>query len=137
MKKILVAIDGSEPSLRAGKYAIALAKGLGGDVALIHVVPPLFIPPEVPFSAGVILDESRKAGEALLERSAAELELAAAPKICVVGNPADQIAETAESQGFDLVVIGSKGRGAVSRMLVGSTTDRVVHLCQKPVLVVR
>ncbi len=37
----------------------------------------------------------------------------------------------------DLVVVGSKGRGAVSRMLVGSVTDRLVHISKKPVLVVR
>ena len=37
----------------------------------------------------------------------------------------------------DLLVVGSKGRGAVARMLVGSTTDRLVHISHKPVLVVR
>jgi nucleotide-binding universal stress UspA family protein len=47
------------------------------------------------------------------------------------------LAELAESGNFDLVVVGSKGRGAVSRMLVGSITDRLVHICKRPVLVVR
>ena len=39
--------------------------------------------------------------------------------------------------GFDLVVVGSKGRGAVSRVLIGSVTDRLVHICKRPILVVR
>jgi nucleotide-binding universal stress UspA family protein len=35
------------------------------------------------------------------------------------------------------VVVGSTGKGAVQRLLVGSTTDRLVHICRRPVLVVR
>ena len=46
-------------------------------------------------------------------------------------------AQLAEDEGFDLVVVGCRGRNAVARMFLGAVADRLVHVCKKPVLVVR
>lgn len=53
------------------------------------------------------------------------------------GPVAERLAEVAEQDGFDLVVVGSRGRNAVVRMFLGSVADRLVHICKKPVLVAR
>ena len=53
------------------------------------------------------------------------------------GPPAEALVEAAASTEADLLVVGSHGHGAVARVLLGSTTDRVVHLAGCPVLVVR
>ena len=55
----------------------------------------------------------------------------------VEGPPAERIAELAEADGYDLVVVGSRGRNAVARLFLGSVADRLVHICKKPVLVSR
>ena len=55
----------------------------------------------------------------------------------VLGPAAETISELADAEGYDLVVVGSTGKGAVKRMLLGSVADRLVHTCTKPVLVVR
>jgi nucleotide-binding universal stress UspA family protein len=55
----------------------------------------------------------------------------------LLGAPAETIADLAMDEGFDLVVVGNKGRGAVSRVLLGSVADRLTHICKRPVLVVR
>jgi nucleotide-binding universal stress UspA family protein len=52
------------------------------------------------------------------------------------GPPAETISEAAAAPDVDLVVAGSRGQGAVARALLGSVTDRLVHVCPKPILVV-
>lgn len=77
-----------------------------------------------------------KGGELVLEQAAREVGLPC-ERLNLTGPVAERIADLAETGQFDLVVIGSKGRNAVSRVLIGSVTDRVVHICRRPVLVVR
>lgn len=136
MKKILVAIDGSDASMHAARTAATLAKGLNAEVTLAHIVPPTFVPPEVPFGVQPWTDEAIKDGERLLEAAAKEVGLTC-ERQNLIGSPAERLADLADQGGFDLVVVGSKGRGAVSRVLIGSVTDRLVHICKRPILVVR
>ena len=73
----------------------------------------------------------------MLAQAAKELGRPAMSRVCLKGTAAEALSEFADTNAYDLVVVGSKGRGAVARMLVGSTTDRLVHISHKPVLVVR
>ena len=123
--------------MHAVRKALELGDKMGAEVTLAHVVPNVFIPAEVPFDAGRISEEALRAGEALLSQAAAEVARPGIARVCLRGSPGEALAELAESGHYDLVVVGSKGRGAVSRMLVGSITDRLVHICKRPVLVVR
>ncbi len=137
MKKLLAAVDGSEASMHAARKALELGDALGAEVTLAHVVPHVFIPAEVPFDAGGLAEDAQRAGEVLLTQAAKELGRPNIARVCLRGSPGEALAELSESGHFDLVVVGSKGRGAVSRVLVGSITDRLVHICRRPVLVVR
>jgi nucleotide-binding universal stress UspA family protein len=137
MKKILVAVDGSEAAIHAARTAMELAEKFHGEVTLAYVVPQVLLPADVPFAAGKFAEEAVKAGEILLEQTAKELGQPGLRRVCLTGSPAERLTDLAEAENFDLIVVGSKGRGAVSRMLVGSTTDRLVHISRKPVLVVR
>ena len=58
-------------------------------------------------------------------------------RIVSEGYPADKICEIAENKGYDLIVLGSKGRSAISRFLLGSISDRVVHHAPCSVCVVK
>lgn len=137
MKKILVAIDGSPAAAHAAQLALEIAGPAGAEVLLVHVVPPAFVPAEVPFGVTPWTEEAVKAGERLLEETVKSLGDPKVKTVNLVGSPAERIADLAEQEHADLVVVGSKGRGAVSRMLIGSVTDRIVHICKKAVLVVR
>jgi nucleotide-binding universal stress UspA family protein len=53
------------------------------------------------------------------------------------GSPAESIAGEAAAADVGMVVVGSRGHGAVARMFLGSVSDRIVHISPKPVLVVR
>jgi nucleotide-binding universal stress UspA family protein len=137
MKKILVAVDGSESARHAAEKALELADLSGGSVTLCNVVSTIFIPAEVPITSPQLTVEMIQSGERLLEELARALGRPGLARRVITGNPAEALVDLANAENFDLIVISSKGRGAVSRVLLGSTTDRVVHISNKPVLVVR
>lgn len=146
-KKILVAVDGSGPSLRATELAVSLARTSGGSVELLHAIDPALarlVPVErafAPAEAGSPTGEAvqarlRKDAEAQVARCRRVCEEAGVPVGCriEVGAPASAISEAASS--FDLVVMGSRGLGAVSGAMLGSLSHRVLGLTRQPVLVV-
>ncbi|MBL9037489.1 MAG: universal stress protein [Archangium sp.] len=136
MKKILAAVDGSTASLHAAEKALELAQGLRAELTLVHVASPIIMPTEVPLPPVIDLREAALAeGAAVLRATERALEGATVKTLNLFGPPAETIADAA--RGFDLVVVGNKGRGAVSRVLLGSVADRLVHICRCPVLVVR
>ncbi len=138
MKKILAAVDGSIASIHAAKKAAEIAKVMQGELTLIHVTPPSVLPGDVPFAPVVDLREAELArGAQVLKDVAGTLESAAVKTLNLLGAPAEVIADTAVDEGFELVVCGNKGRGAVSRVLLGSVADRLTHICKRPVMVVR
>jgi nucleotide-binding universal stress UspA family protein len=139
MKRILVAIDGSEPSLKAARMAADIAMRFGAKLSLVNVVAKLLLPPDVyGLTIAEVEKEHRAYAERLLEKAVAALEEPGVEvsTAVLVGSPAEAIAEEAAAVDADLVVVGSRGHGAVTRMFLGSTSDRLVHISARPVLVV-
>jgi len=140
MKTILAAVDGSDPSNRAVRMAANLAVHFGAELTLVNVVEPMLIPPGVSGPLLVQIDEDRhRQAQQLLSDTERKIE---EPGIIIHralmdGQAADGIAELATSQAFDLVVVGSRGRGAAKRVLLGSVSDRLAHICERPILIVR
>jgi nucleotide-binding universal stress UspA family protein len=139
MKTILVGVDGSSEADKAASQATALCKQTGARIlfAFAHP-PPRADEPLLPeFSES---DRARRQhGRTLLERAqrAAASEGVDAEVVSAEGPPAEVLAEIAAAAGVDLVVVGHRGRGAVTRVLLGSTADRLVQISPRPVLVVR
>jgi universal stress protein A len=144
--RILVPIDFSAHSKRTVAYAIKTASRHNSTIYLLHVfqIPDYVISPYArrrQNSAEVqsqVADAEQEARESL-EAFAAELSkkgIKVQPYLRV-GYPFDEIVLMAHHFKVDLIVIGSHGRGAVSRLLVGSTAERVVEHAPCAVLVVR
>jgi nucleotide-binding universal stress UspA family protein len=139
MKRILVAVDGSEPSLKAARMAADIALRFGAKLMLVHVVPKLLLPPDVyGLTIAEVEKEHRVYADRLLEKAVAAL---AEPGLDVstavlYGSPAEAIAEHGAANDAGMIVVGSRGNGAVARMFLGSTSDRLVHISTRPVLVV-
>jgi nucleotide-binding universal stress UspA family protein len=139
MKRILVAIDGSDPSLKAARMAADIALRFGARLTLVHVVPKLLLPPDVyGLTLAEVEKEHRSYAEKLLQKAVSFL---AEPGVdtsstILYGSPAESIAEEAATPDVGMVVVGSRGHGAVARMFLGSVSDRIVHISPKPVLVV-
>lgn len=139
MKRILVAVDGSEPSLKAARMATDIALRFGAKLTVVHVVPKLLLPPDVyGLTIAEVEKEHRAYAERLLEKAVSTLDepgLEISTSV-LYGSPAEAIAEEGAASDVGMVVIGSRGHGAVARMFLGSVSDRLVHISPKPVLVV-
>lgn len=137
---ILVGIDGSEPSLKAAREAARIAHGLHSRLELVSVCRPVLIAsPASPELVERILTEEKRACHEMLVRAHRQPELTGLEirERVVEGEPGEVLATLAEQPQVSMVVVGSRGRNAAARILLGSTSDRVVHLSPKPVLVVR
>ncbi len=140
MSTVLVAIDGSEPAARALTQAAELAAALHSRLDIVYVSLPVLLPPLT--YASVIEDLTRQEGVfAVTLLSQATRTLAGSGLVVrpahLTGSPVDTLLALAENDEVIAVVVGSRGRGAIARVLLGSVADRVVQLCKKPVLVVR
>jgi nucleotide-binding universal stress UspA family protein len=138
MKKILAAVDGSESSYHALHDAEELARELEAELTLVYVSPPFAMPMEFSATPGAYLGESdRIRGERVLNTARRQVHGLEVKTENLRGPPADTIAELASNENYDLVVVGNEGRGPMARMFLGSVADRLVHVCKRPVLVVR
>lgn len=139
IKRVLAAVDGSDPSLKAVRMAAEMARRFGAKLTLLHVVPRLLLPPDVyGLTIATVEKEHRAYAEGVLQAAEAAIEgpgLEVSTSV-LFGLPAECVAEEAANPDVGLVVVGSRGHGAVARMFLGSVSDRLVHICSKPVLVV-
>ncbi len=139
IRHILVAVDGSDGSKRAARFTRELASALQARITLLHVIE---LPTSVPLEAygltrtQVYEAQLETAGD-LLGALAAEMPVGQVEQVIESGSPAETVCAQAEERDVDLVVLGSRGMGAVGRWLLGSVSDRVVHLSKRPVTIVR
>jgi nucleotide-binding universal stress UspA family protein len=139
MKRILVAVDGSDASLKAARMAADVALRFGAKLTLCHVVPKLLLPPDVyGLTIAEVEKEHRAYADRLLETAVATLDEPGVDITTTVlyGSPAEAIAEAGAATDVGMIVVGSRGHGSVARVFLGSVSDRLVHISTKPVLVV-
>ena len=138
-ESILVPVDFSEGSAAALEMAMALSEVHSAKVTLLHVS-------ELAYVYGVeggLVAESSPGFLALrtrhLEAQRARLEAVAEGRALVTreGHAAEQILEQIKDGGHDLVVMGTHGRSGISRLVAGSTAERVVRESPVPVLTLR
>jgi nucleotide-binding universal stress UspA family protein len=139
MQNLIVGVDGSEVSLRAARAALTLAKAFGARLTLLHVVAPIVLPGDAPWASLALLEKAEfERGQQVVHEVhralGAEVDT---EELVKVGPTADTIVEVASSLNDSMIVVGSTGKGAVKRVLLGSVADRVVHLSAAPVLVTR
>ena len=142
IQKILCPVDFSEPSREAMQHAEQLAKALGAEMLLAHVVVPALYPVAfgaAPMGAVSLDQDAQEAVKANLQATAQEVSERGVPcqALVDVGTPSRRLVEMVQEHGVDLLVIGTHGATGLSHVLLGSTAERVVRLCPCPVLTVK
>jgi nucleotide-binding universal stress UspA family protein len=140
-QRILVAIDFSDISTRALRAAVLWAQRYRSELIVLHAEEP---PPVVPDLAvqryiGELTEATREAAARQLAECVllnVPLDLAAAHEL-IAGTPSDVIEQQAVARQVDLVVLGTHGRGGLSRLLLGSVAERTLRMAQRPTLIVR
>ena len=136
--KILVAVDHSEISDRALDAARDLALLSEGEVWVLHMRER-----EVAVKTGVSLsdesmDEARAAVAAAVDKlTAAGVKAHGDVGTTLFGYAARSIIDDAKEHDVDVIVMGSRGRGDLAGLILGSTAHKVIHLADRPVLIVR
>lgn len=133
MKRILVAYDGGEPARRALDTAISLAKRFDALISVVSVVP--YHPGRAPIDPWDDDDVHRhelEEARSILALQGIEPEL-----LEPVGDPARTIERIARDGGFDTVVVGSRGLGALSRFFQGSVSEHVATHAEATVVIAR
>lgn len=137
-KRILIAVDQSTPAAWALETGENLARTLGAQIALVHVVEAAAgFTPEMSFVHFELVEDHRRAGQALLAKAEEEMPGGIqCERILREGRAGDEIVNAAQDWGADLIVVGTHGHGRLARLLLGSTAEAVVRHAPCPVLTV-
>ena len=141
MHRILVATDGSPASDEAVRFGLELAEEYGAKVYLVHVVPELHVMPANGFGGlgGAVPRELTDAdSEAVVRAEALADEAGVGTKSAILrGDVVDEIVAFGDNLAVDLIVVGSRGHGALANALLGSVSRGVLGESRRPVAVVR
>ena len=146
--RILVAVDGSDISMKAADYAITLAKNNDNNEAEIFVINVIDIPPMFKMLPSDTRKQLIRIGrqqatqifdtiEQMAKRHDVKTNKINTEMVETSMSAADAIIRYAKEKGVDLIVVGTKGRSGMSKALLGSVASKVVTYSPCSVLVVR
>jgi len=137
-EKILVAVDRSAVSERALVAARELATLSHGEVWVLHLREREMMGKTGMLTSAESADEATDEVSAAVEQlTSAGIKAHAVVRDTVFGYAAKEIVSDAAGIGADVIVMGSRGRGDLAGLVLGSTAHKVIHLADRPVLVVR
>jgi nucleotide-binding universal stress UspA family protein len=137
-QRFLVPVDGSAYALAAAQYAVQLVRRLSGEIILLHCHKPFPVTLGEPYFQRAITKIAEKS-EGLLapyRELMSRSELAHEVRI-LEGPAAEKIVSVAKLESCEMIVMGSRGRGDLQGLLLGSVAHRVLHSAPCPVLVIR
>lgn len=141
-KKVLCPIDFSDSARAAMRAAAELTRHFDGELTLFHSyqLPGYTLPEGSVVASPKMLQELADQAEAHLTEWRADALAMGAPRVQTgkaIGDPAMEIVDVAQREGFDLVVMGTHGRTGLRHALLGSIAERVVRRASCPVLTIR
>ena len=146
IRRILVAVDGSEGSRSALRFLSISELARDAQVSLLHVLPK-YVRSGL-HGPGTRVPDRLPAEDRRKQRADADVLLADAaalfaearrpvPRLVAEGDAAREIVKTAHGRDADLVVLGARGLGTLGRLLLGSVSETVLHHADRPVVIVR
>ena len=141
-ERIVVPVDFSEHSDLALASAAELARRTGAALSVLHVVPEMSYPDPYFADAAALRSMAKAAQEEVPQALARNVDRVVGDDVSAdthmrVGSPAATVAEFAEEEGADMVVVASHGRTGVKRMFLGSVAEGIVRRAPCPVLTLK
>ncbi|MDD1687427.1 universal stress protein [Methanoregula sp.] len=137
-EKILIATDGSEKNRAAVDEALRIGRGYGSTVFAVYVMD---LSAFKSASADMVIRDTwavvQKEAETALDRVRALAEGVTLETVTLDGKPAAEIVKFAQEKGIDLIVIGTRGKQGLERLLLGSVAEQVIRTAPCKVLVVK
>ena len=140
VSSILVPVDGSPHSFKSFDYAVYLAECCHARIGLLYVVnlADCLSDLEQVSTGGYIPDELKAAGRVVLNEAKSRLDkVLQCDFFLEIGALAEVIEDFALNNDYELIVMGSRGFGALKEILVGSVSNHVLHHADCPVLLVK
>ena len=149
IQRILVAVDGSKPSMDASIQAIDIAKRYDAELIALHVVSPGIrynyledvITPRLPRALKDVMMIEMQKGERhvnKVKQNASEKNVKVKTDVVIgISSVVKEIIEYAEKNRVDMIVIGSRGLSGIKKMLLGSVASEVLKYAHCPVLVTK
>lgn len=137
-RKIMLAVDLTEESLKVAQRANQLVKAFDAELHIVHVIEPLSLAygGDVPMDLSTVQEQIQDQGASHLREFANSLNVPEARQHLIFGRPESEIQRTAEEAGADVIIVGSHGRHGLA-LLLGSTANGVLHGARCDVLAVR
>jgi nucleotide-binding universal stress UspA family protein len=134
---ILAGVDFSLESAHALRYAVATARRCGGRVVAVYAVDPLLSAAAAQaYSKYPIEQDARKELERFVRKTLGLADAGRVESAVVVGSARQALADEARRRHADVVVLGTHGRGGISKMFFGSTTEGLLRRYHGAVMVV-
>jgi nucleotide-binding universal stress UspA family protein len=146
IKRILTAIDGSKPSLKASTFAIDLANKFDAELIVLHVIDPRYKELEIAISprpgkfkeiATRVIENGEKIVETVRQKATEKNVNVKTDVISDFASVTQDILEYAKVNKVDIIVVGSRGITGFKKLLVGSVASGVVTYANCPVVVVK
>jgi nucleotide-binding universal stress UspA family protein len=139
-RTVLCGVDGSPDARMALRQAVRLSRQLEAELLVVHVVQAA-LPPSGFDAVGrptpiVGVNEQFAAGERFLAGLLEEEGLDDVERLVVFGVPAERLADLADERDAEVIVVGSRGRGAFKAAFLGSVSLSLIGVARRPVLVV-
>jgi nucleotide-binding universal stress UspA family protein len=146
IRRILIAIDGSDPSFNASTFAIDLAKRFEAELMVLHVIDPRYKELEIALSprpgrfkeiATRVMEDGKKIVETVRHKATEMNVNVKTDVISDISSVTKDILEYAKVNKVDIIVVGSRGMTGFKKLLVGSVASGVVTYAHCPVVVVK
>ena len=135
--KIVVGVDGSPASVRALRWALGQAELTGAEVKAVYAwqVPAMYGATAMSMPGEQLAEIAESTLDEILDHVVGDAHVVPVSRVLVQAHPAKALLE--ESEGADLLVVGSRGHGGFVGALIGSVSQQVVQHATCPVVVVR
>lgn len=137
-QKVLVAVDDSEASMKAAEHGVHLSLQLGAKLAVVFVIDTTKVNADTE-SGALVQDQVAmlkiEAG-GTLDRIAKKFPESVFERFIPEGKPSQGIVDIAKDWEADLIVMGTRGKTGLKRLLLGSTAENIIRLSNMPILVV-